>query len=138
MYGQNNSSFYDHSSDFINQSNPASLAHILVRSLTDDYESMNEAFMLANVDGNTSTGSGCTSNSYIGSPTSPLSYTSTHLAYTPTTLMQQRPSSHSLLNNRFHLPVSSAAGFVGLDIGPVKRVSGTGDLDQVNSFESVK
>ncbi|CAO2840013.1 unnamed protein product [Amaranthus hypochondriacus] len=129
MYGQNNSSFYDHFSDFIDQSNPTSLAPMLVRSLTDDYESMNEAFMLANVDGNTSTGSGCTSNSYTGSPTSPLSCTS-HLAYTPTTLMQQSLKSHSLLNNGFHLPVSSAAGFVGLDIGPGKRVSSTGDLDQ--------
>lgn len=130
MYGQNNRSFNDHSTEFINQNYPSSLSPLLVQSLTGDFDSSNEAFMLANANGNTSTGSGCTSSSYIGSPSSPLSCTSSHPPNTTATLMQRSLSSHSLHKNGFYLPVSTPAGLHDLDIGPVRRVFSTGDLDQ--------
>ncbi|XP_021716613.1 two-component response regulator-like PRR95 [Chenopodium quinoa] len=103
---------------------------MLVQSLAGDFDSINEAFMLANANGNTSTGSGCTSSSYIGSPNSPLSCTSSHPPNTSASLMQRSLSSHSLHKNGFYQHVSSPVGLHDLDIGSVRRVFSTGDLDQ--------
>uniref|UniRef100_A0A803KS49 CCT domain-containing protein n=1 Tax=Chenopodium quinoa TaxID=63459 RepID=A0A803KS49_CHEQI len=130
MYCQNNSSFVDHSADFINQNYPSNLSPMLVQSLAGDFDSINEAFMLANANGNTSTGSGCTSSSYIGSPNSPLSCTSSHPPNTTASLMQRSLSSHSLHKNGFYQHDSSPVGLHDLDIGSVRRVFSTGDLDQ--------
>lgn len=132
MYGQNNSSYYDHSSDSINQNYPSSLSPLLVQSLVGDFDSINEAFMLANANANTSAGSGCTTSSYIGSPNSPLSCTSSHHPPNATaTLMQRSLSNHSLHKNGFFLPDSSPASLHDLDMGQVRRVFSTGDLEQV-------
>lgn len=131
MYAQNNNSFYDDSSDFINQNYPSGLTPPLLQSRAGDFDSMNEAFVVANANANMSTGSRCTSNSYIGSPTSPLSYTSSHPPNSTASLMQRSLSSHSLQKNGFQLPVSTPASLLDLEIGPVRRVFSTGDLDQV-------
>ncbi|CAO2824878.1 unnamed protein product [Amaranthus hypochondriacus] len=130
MYAQNNNSFYDDSSDFINQNYPSGLTPPLLQSRAGDFDSMNEAFVVANANANMSTGSRCTSNSYIGSPTSPLSYTSSHPPNSTASLMQRSLSSHSLQKNGFQLPVSTPASLLDLEIGPVRRVFSTGDLDQ--------
>lgn len=133
MYTQNNNSYYEDSTDFINPNYPSSLSPLLVQSLAGDFNSINEAFILANANGNTSTGSACTSSSYIASPSSPLSCTSSHPPNTTTStnFMQRSLSSHSLHRNGFHLPISPPTGLHDLDIGPVRRVFSTGDLDQV-------
>lgn len=132
MYGQNNSSYYDHSSDSINQNYPSSLSPLLVQSLVGDFDSINEAFMLTNANANTSAGSGCTTSSYIGSPNSPLSCTSSHHPPNATaTLMQRSLSNHSLHKNGFYLPDSSPASLHDLEMGQVRRVFSTGDLEQV-------
>ncbi|XP_056686722.1 zinc finger protein CONSTANS-LIKE 2-like [Spinacia oleracea] len=132
MYTQNNNSYYEDSTDFINPNYPSSLSPLLVQSLAGDFNSINEAFILANANGNTSTGSACTSSSYIASPSSPLSCTSSHPPNTTTStnFMQRSLSSHSLHRNGFHLPISPPTGLHDLDIGPVRRVFSTGDLDQ--------
>ncbi|KAL2899154.1 Zinc finger protein CONSTANS-LIKE 3 [Bienertia sinuspersici] len=131
MYGQNNSSHYDHSYDFNYQNYPYGISPMLVQSLTNDFDSINEAFMIANTNGNTSTGSGCTSSSYIGSPNSPLSCNSSYPTNTTAnTFMQRSLSSHSLNKNGAYQPVMSPASIHDMDISQVRRVYSTGDLDQ--------
>ncbi|KAK9727288.1 hypothetical protein RND81_05G271600 [Saponaria officinalis] len=116
----------DQNSSYFGQFDPSNLSTLFTQSLTCDLESVQEPFMLENGNGSTSTGS-----SYMGSPSSPLSCTSSHPPHFTKTLFQRSLSSHSLDQNEAHPLFSNPpTGISSLDLGSVRRVSSTGDLEQ--------
>ncbi|XP_074267841.1 uncharacterized protein LOC141591424 [Silene latifolia] len=129
MYNHNYNA-YDQTSRFYGQFDPSNLSPLFTESFTCEFDSVHETVMLENVNGSTSTGSGCTGNSYLGSPSSPLSCTSSHPPHSTRTSFQRSLSSHSLLKNGLHTPFSKPPSLSNLDLGSVRRVSSTGDLEQ--------
>ncbi|KAH9620926.1 hypothetical protein KSS87_011032 [Heliosperma pusillum] len=130
MYNHNYNA-YDQTSRFYGQFDPSNLSPLFTESLTCEFDSVHETVMLENVNGSTSTGSGCTGNSYLGSPSSPLSCTSNNPPHSTRTSFQRSLSSHSLLKNGLHTSFSKPhISLSNLDLGSVRRVSSTGDLDQ--------
>ncbi|KAL9238922.1 hypothetical protein vseg_013290 [Gypsophila vaccaria] len=122
---------YDQTSCFYGQFDAFSLSPQLAQSVTCELDCVHETAMLENANGSTSTGSGCTGSSYLGSPSSPLSCTSSHPPHSTKSLFQRSLSSHSLHTNGHHQPFSNPlTGLCNQDVGYLKRVSSTSDIDQ--------
>ncbi|KAK9756695.1 hypothetical protein RND81_01G115200 [Saponaria officinalis] len=127
MYNRN-CDVYDQTSRFYGQFDVSNLPPLFAQSLTCEFDSVHETAMLENTNGSTSTGSGCTGSSYLGSPSSPISCTSSHPPHSTRTSFQRSLSSHSLQTNGLHQPFSNP--LTGQDVGYLKRVSSTSDMDQ--------
>ncbi|KAJ8440239.1 hypothetical protein Cgig2_024004 [Carnegiea gigantea] len=127
MYGHFNSLLYDNNSTgYLSQSYPSHFSPFVPQSCTNgDFDSIAQP-----ENGNGSSNS-VTSNSYVGSPSSPLSCcTSSHPHISADNMIQRSLSSHSVHKNGLYPPVSSPSVLHDLDISPVRRVFSTGDLDK--------
>ena len=128
MYGHFNSSLYDNNSTgYLSQSYPSQFSPSVPQPCTNgDFDSIAQPR-----NGNGSSNS-VTSNSYVGSPSSPLSCcTSSHPHISANNMIQRSLSSHSLHKNGLYPPVSSPSVLHDVDISLVRQVFSTGDLDKV-------
>ncbi|XP_074295130.1 uncharacterized protein LOC141622995 isoform X2 [Silene latifolia] len=117
---------YEHSSGSFGQFESSNLSQLFRESLACEFDSVDETGMAENGNGSTSTG-----GSYIGSPSSPLSCTSSHPLNSTRTLFKRSLSSYSLHKKEIYTPVSDPhISISNLNLGSMRRVSSTFDLDQ--------
>ncbi|KAH9624388.1 hypothetical protein KSS87_011899 [Heliosperma pusillum] len=117
---------YEHSSGLFGQFEPSNLSQLFKESLTCEFDSVDETGMIENANGSTSTGS-----SYIGSPSSPLSCTSSHPLNSTRTLFKRSLSSYSLHRKEIYTAISDPQiSISNLNLGSMRRVSCTFNLDQ--------